>query len=477
MRAPGADALEAALERHAETPAVLAAALRDLVSDVPQLTAVQLFLGFALDAAGHRKEAIAALRAVAAGRRAGFDCLCLAADALTAWGTPEEAVAACTAALEIAPHASHAYLRRGRASAVAGDVTAAVEDLRHATLLQPSLVEAHLALARELRAAGRAEAAADSYRRALVLAPASEEAQRGLDAALCALVPPWHAAMLNDGVRAAAYDSAIRRAVRPGMHVLDIGTGTGLLAMMAARAGAARVTACESVGPLAGMAQEIIQNKGLEDKIKVVNKSCEALDAGADLGGRADLLVAEIVDAGLLSERVLAAFADARARLLAPGAPIIPRGATVYAVPVESEALYAARRVGRVAGFDLSAFNALAPRLYLQAELRHYGWRPLAAPAPVFAFDFRNPDPEPAEAAIDITATADGTAQLVAFWFVLALDDETALSTGPDAPPTHWQQAVYALDAPFPVRAGDGMRIDARHDGNTIRLAVAPADA
>ncbi|MPY72363.1 MAG: methyltransferase domain-containing protein [Alphaproteobacteria bacterium] len=475
MRAPGAGALAAALE--SDMPAAaLAKKLESVINNAPELFAAKILFAMALDAEGKRDAALGALRAtLAEGPPADYDCLCLAADALLDWDAPEEAAAAAGAALALAPHASHAYLRRGRALAAAGDVSGAVEDLRQATLLQPSFAEAHLALARELHSIGRHQGAAESFRRVLALDPHCDDARRGLDAALVAVIPPWHAAMLNDAARAEAYDRAIRRAVKPGMHVLDIGTGTGLLAMMAARAGAGRVTACESIFALADMAEKIIRNNGLNNSINVIRKSSDTLDS-VDLSGRADLLVAEILDAGLLGEGMLRSFADARARLLKPGAAVIPQAATVHAAPVECKALYAERRVGTVAGFDLAPFNALAPRLYLQTDLRRYDWRALAAPAPVFSFDFRTAAPAPEETTIPIAATADGSAQLIAFWFTLALDEETTLSTAPDAPPTHWQQAVYALDAPIPVRTGQALRLHAQHDGNTVRLALDTAE-
>jgi tetratricopeptide (TPR) repeat protein len=474
LRAPGGGALALALEAISDGPEALAQRLDSIVKDVPQLVIAKIFFALAIDAAGDRPRALETMRAALTNWAApDFDGLSLAAEALTDWDAPEDAIAACDAALELVPHASHTWLRRGRALAAAGDVTGAVEDMRRATALQPDLAEAHLALARELQGIGRHQDAVDSFAQALALDPGRDDARSGLDASLVALVPPWHAAMLNDRARTEAFSRAIERAVGPGMHVLDIGTGTGLLAMMAARAGAGRVTACESIKVLAENSEKIIRINNLNNKINVFSKSSSALDP-AEIGGPADLLVAEILDAGLLSEGILRSFADARARLLKPGAAVIPQGATVHAVPVECPALYAERRVGTVAGFDLSAFNALAPRLYLQADLRRYDWRALAAPTPVFRFDFCSATPQADTASLGVEATADGTAQLIAFWFDLELDDAVALSTGPDAPPTHWQQAVYALDAPFQVKAGQALRLDAAHDGDTIRLALSP---
>ena len=44
------------------------------------------------------------------------------------------------------------------------------------------------------------------------------------------------------------------------VHVLDIGTGTGLLSMMAATEGVDSITACEEFLPMAACAERVIHN-------------------------------------------------------------------------------------------------------------------------------------------------------------------------------------------------------------------------
>jgi len=473
LRVPGAADLAAALDlAEAGQPAEAVACLSSLAAAEPGVAAAQLFLGFALDAAGQRSEAVATLAAALRNDVDDYDCLYLIGDALTDWDAPEQGCDAFDRAIALAPHSSRAHLARGRARSACGDVTSAIRDMRRATLLEPGLVAAHVALGDELRAAGMLDGAAQSYHRALALDPASGDARSGLDAALLLQVPAWHAAMLNDTGRNEAFDRAIRRAVRPGMHVLDIGAGTGLLAMMAARAGATHVTACESVEMLAESAYNIIIINGLKNKVNVIHKHSTALAPGTDMDRPADLLVAEIVDCGLLSEGVLETIADARSRLLAPGASIIPRAATVFAMPVESAALESEQRVSTVAGFDLSPVNAILPRSYRQIDLHRYAWRPLAAPVELFRFDFATATPAADDREIRLVPMADGTAHAVVAWFRLELDDEISIASGPFDPPTHWRQAVFPLANPVDLNQNEPVRLSASHDGRTIRLAL-----
>ena len=127
-------------------------------------------------------------------------------------------------------------------------------------------------------------------------------------------VPRWHFNMLRDEPRNAAFDAAIRRAVTPGTHVLDIGAGSGLLSMMAARAGAGRVVACEENPAIADMARQIVATNGFAERVRVVTGNSTELDVESDLEGRADVIVSEIVSNNLLAEGVLKTLADAATR-------------------------------------------------------------------------------------------------------------------------------------------------------------------
>jgi SAM-dependent methyltransferase len=84
--------------------------------------------------------------------------------------------------------------------------------------------------------------------------------------------------MLHDAERNELYGGAIADAVRRlteraggrPPRVLDIGTGTGLLAMMAVNAGATDVTACEAFEPMADVAARVLAANGMTDRVTLV---------------------------------------------------------------------------------------------------------------------------------------------------------------------------------------------------------------
>eukprot|EP00741_Cyanophora_paradoxa_P025715 tig00000388_g24816.t1 len=269
----------------------------------------------------------------------------------------------------------------------------------------------------------------------------------------------WQISMLNDAERNAAYDTALREALArmPGATVLDIGAGCGILSMMAARAGAGRVLGCEVTQSLAEKATEIVAGNGLADRVRIVNKHSEELEVGPgkDLEERAQVLVAEIVDSGLLGEGLWPVYRDARARLLAPGAAYIPAGALVHAALVECPDL---RR-----------------RQYLRGALLPHA--ALSAPCALLRFDFASDAlPAPAEAAL--TVERAGQVDGVMFWIELAMGPGGAprLSLDPTLPGAaaraHWCQGFHPLPRPLPVSPGQRLRLLARASDTEISFAL-----
>jgi predicted nicotinamide N-methyase len=286
--------------------------------------------------------------------------------------------------------------------------------------------------------------------------------------ALRELVPRWHFAMLNDLERNALFQEAIEVAVQPGDHVLDIGSGSGLLAMIAARSGAAHVTSCEVVPPLAMAAERIVASNGLSDVVTILNKRSDELSIGVDMPGPADVIVTEIVDCGLVGEGILPTLRHAREHLLKPGGIIVPQAARLIAVPIESPAIWQLNQVGTACGFDVAHFNEFATSRYFQVRMSAWAHRLLAKPQEVLSFDFMNDSLLPSERTVELPIDMGGTCHGVAFWFEMSLDKECVLSNGPGENARHWLQAFQSFAEPSVVAAGDRLRLNVVHSDEAL---------
>jgi protein arginine N-methyltransferase 1 len=141
--------------------------------------------------------------------------------------------------------------------------------------------------------------------------------------------------MIADTTRMSAFVTALRQTVRPGSVVLDLGSGTGIFALLACRFGARRVYAIEPDDAIQ-VAREIAAANNCADRIEFV----QATSTEVALPERADVIVSDI--GGMLPwfGRHIPAIVDARERFLAPDGVLIPQQDAAWAAVVEAPGLY-----------------------------------------------------------------------------------------------------------------------------------------
>jgi protein arginine N-methyltransferase 7 len=337
----------------------------------------------------------------------------------------------------------------------------------------PADPQAWCDLAQARKAAGDRAGTIAAYRRALALRPDDRAIRAVYRHELTSQVPRWHFPMVHDTPRNDAYREALRRAVRPHHHVIEIGTGSGLLAMLAARSGARRVTTCEIVPVIAAQARRVIARNGLSDRIGVICGSSLDLEIGREIDEAGDLLVSEIVGNDFVGEGALAAIADAKARLLNRDATIIPARGHIRAAIVGGDDLERLLTLGRFEGLDLTPFDALAPAvLPIGVDVR---LEALSLPFDVFVFDFVFTERfQPEQLRFEVPVTAPGRARGVIQWIALALDDEIRFENAPfDTARSHWEPTLFSFPAPVDVAPGDRIGLRAMHDTTSLMMFLA----
>lgn len=257
--------------------------------------------------------------------------------------------------------------------------------------------------------------------------------------------------MLKDEVRTLTYRNSIyhNKHLFKGKTVLDVGSGTGILCMFAAKAGAARVIGIECSG-IVDHAQKIIDANNMGKVITLVKGKVEevTLPEGVD---KVDIIISEWMGYCLFYESMLQTVIFARDKWLAPGGMIFPDRATLYVTAIEDRQ-YKDEKINwwdNVYGFDMSSIRKVAiseplvdvvdPKqvvtnacLVKEVDIYTVKEEDLSFSAPFHLSCRRN----------------DYVHALVTFFNIefTKCHKRTGFSTAPEAPYTHWKQTVFYFD-------------------------------
>jgi len=278
----------------------------------------------------------------------------------------------------------------------------------------------------------------------------------------------FHYRMLSDSARVDAYRRAISTVARPGLHAVEIGTGTGILAVLAAQAGA-RVTAIERF-PVLGIARAVARQSGVSERIQFVRGRSDLVE----LDEPGDLLITEIVGNRILNEGLLETTLDARRRLLRPGAQLVPRAIEILAEVGHTDRFThlasEIARVGAEQGVSLEPLTRwfegrlAAGQVVWELGVDDEDFVTLAEEVPVVRLDLGTMQTAEFARTLVVPAIRGGVANAVLLAFRLELAQGITLSTAGRGHALHWSKPVFMLRRPVELRQGEAFSLTVSYE-------------
>jgi protein arginine N-methyltransferase 1 len=270
-----------------------------------------------------------------------------------------------------------------------------------------------------------------------------------------------YGAMIADRVRMDAFARALQKAITADAVIVDIGTGTGIFALLACRFGARRVYAIEPSDAIQ-VAREMAAANGVADRIQFI----QAMSTAVTLPERADVVISDLGGVLPWFHQHLPSIADARRRLLKPGGTLIPQSDVVWAAVVDDPDLYAGDTgPWRDNGFGLDMEAARQLVVNTWNKRRVASDRLLTGLERWAAIDYRVVEDPNVSARVSWTVARHGTGHGFVAGFDRTVADGVFLSNAPGAaehlrPPRIYGMAFFPWPAPVPLVPGDLVTVD-----------------
>lgn len=270
----------------------------------------------------------------------------------------------------------------------------------------------------------------------------------------------YHRTLIADRVRNKAFHDALARTIKRGeTTVADIGAGTGLIGLMAAKLGAREVMLYEAA-EVAGVADAVLKANKARGCHLMPCHSTEMEDPP-----RVDLVVSETLGNYAFEENIIATLADAERRHLKDGGVIIPSRIRQFVAPVVSDRIHRELTVWDDVGFDIDlavartmSLNNVYVRTLDTDDLLDDGDTAKIWDEVTLGVDKRGARKGEASWMITRAQTVYG----FAYWWEAELVPGVTLSTAPDAPRTHWEQLYFPILKPISLEPGESLLVTLR---------------